>query len=85
MPGSYHQHMLQQAQISSSTFIAKAQGSHLDLLTDLWVIGCFLQEHTEINICTKHWDNDIIILSKSYRDIKLGSPLQLYDSRLYLA
>lgn len=45
---SYHEHMLQQSQVSRSTFVAVAQSSHLDLLADLWVVGGLLKEQTEI-------------------------------------
>lgn len=39
---SYHQYMLQQTQISSGTFVAIAQSSHLDVPVDLWVVGGLL-------------------------------------------
>lgn len=49
---SYQQHMLQQPQISSSAFIAKAQCSHLYFLADLRVVGSLLKEHTPFNMLT---------------------------------
>ena len=39
---THHQHVFQQAQVSRGTLGPEAQGPHLHLLTDLWVVGCLL-------------------------------------------
>lgn len=44
---SYHQHMLQQSQISISAFFAVTQSSHLDIFVDLWVVGSLLKPQTD--------------------------------------
>lgn len=48
---SYHQYMLQQPQISSSTFIAITQSSHLHILADLWVISSLLEGKKREQLC----------------------------------
>lgn len=42
--GAYHQHMLQQSQVSSGTLITIAQSSHLDIFADLRMVGSFLRD-----------------------------------------
>lgn len=44
---TYHEHVFQQSQITSSTFFAITQSSHLDLFVNLWVVGSLLKPHTD--------------------------------------
>lgn len=43
---SYHQHVLQQAQVAGGTFAAVAQRPHLDVFADLRVVSSLLKGDT---------------------------------------